>query len=58
MENIEDADISIGYHCGYISPIPYMELNKQIDENIMKSYIEAISNELIDWENIKNNERR
>ena len=53
LENIKDADISIGYHCGYISPIPYMELNKQIDENIMKSYIEAISNELIDWENIK-----
>lgn len=52
---IQDADISIGYHCGYISPIPYVELNQEIDESIFKKYIEAISNDIIDWENIKKN---
>lgn len=51
--SIQDADISIGYHCGYISPIPYVELNQEIDESIFKKYIEAISNDIIDWENIK-----
>ena len=53
LENIEDAEVSVGYHCGYISPIPYMELDEEIEENVFKSYIEAISNELIEWDNIK-----
>ena len=53
LEIIEDADVSIGYHCGYISPIPYLELNEEIDENIFKRYIEAVSNEIVDWDSIK-----
>ena len=53
LENIEDAEVSVGYHCGYISPIPYVELDEEIEENVFKSYIEAISNELIEWDNIK-----
>ncbi len=53
LTSIQDAEISIGYHCGYISPIPYVELNQEIEENIFKKYIEAISNDIIDWENIK-----
>lgn len=54
LETIQDADVSIGYHCGYISPIPYFELNEEIDEVVLKSYIEAVSNELVDWKTIKN----
>lgn len=53
LENIKNADVSVGYHCGYISPIPYMELDEEIEEKIFKSYIEAISNELVEWDNIK-----
>lgn len=53
IQAIQEADISIGYHCGYISPIPYVELNQEINEEIFKKYIEAISNDIIDWENIK-----
>ncbi len=52
IENMENADVTIGYHCGYISPIPYIKLkNKQ--EEAFKQYIEAISNEIITWESIK-----
>ena len=29
LEHIDDADITIGYHCGYISPIPYVELRNK-----------------------------
>ncbi len=53
LKYIENADITIGYHCGYISPIPYMELNEEVDENIFKEYIEAISNEVVSWDSIK-----
>lgn len=53
LENIEKTDVSVGFHCGYISPIPYLELNEEIDESIFKKYIQAISNEIIEWDNIK-----
>lgn len=53
LKYIQDADVTIGYHCGYISPIPYVELNEDIDENLFKEYVEAISNEVVSWESIK-----
>lgn len=52
IKYIENADITIGYHCGYISPIPYIELGEEILEEDFKKYIEAISNEVISWESI------
>ncbi len=51
---IQDADVTIGYHCGYISPIPYVELNEDVDEKLFKDYIEAISNDIISWDSIRN----
>ena len=53
LKYIEDADVTIGYHCGYISPIPYVELNEEVDEIKFKSYIEALGNDIISWDNIK-----
>ncbi len=53
LKYIKDADVTIGYHCGYISPIPYVELNEDVDEVLFKQYIEAISNDIISWESIK-----
>ena len=53
LKYIEDSDVTIGYHCGYISPIPYVELNEDVDEVLFKQYIEAISNDIISWESIK-----
>ena len=53
LKYIENADVTIGYHCGYISPIPYVELNKDIDEELFKQFIEGISNEMVSWESIK-----
>ncbi len=51
----ENANVTRGYHCGYISPIPYIECNEKVSENDIKDYIEAISNELVTWESIKEN---
>ncbi len=53
LEHINEADITIGYHCGYISPIPYVELGEEISEEDFKDYIEAISNEIVSWESVK-----
>ncbi len=53
LKYIEDSDVTIGYHCGYISPIPYVELNEDIDEEKFKCYIEALGNDIISWDSIK-----
>ena len=39
LKYIENADVTIGYHCGYISPIPYVELDEDVDERKFKCYI-------------------
>ena len=48
----EHADGTIGYHCGYISPIPYIDYSEKFNEQDMKDFIEAISNDIISWKSI------
>ena len=48
-----DADVTIGYHCGYISPIPYMEFKNEEEEEKISNFIEAIGNELVSWKSVK-----
>ncbi|MGE5422286.1 MAG: hypothetical protein ACM3QW_03400 [Ignavibacteriales bacterium] len=54
LKYIGEADITHGHHCGYISPIPYVEFNKVMKEEDFKSFIEAISNDIINWDNTMN----
>ncbi len=49
-----DADITHGHHCGYISPIPFIRFNDVLTEKDFKQFIQAISNDIITWEKIKN----
>jgi hypothetical protein len=53
MKHIEGADITHGYHCGYVSPIPYMEFNETMTGEDFKAFIQAISNDIISWESIE-----
>jgi len=53
LKYINDADITHGHHCGYISPIPYMEFNDTMTEGDFRSFIEAISNDIINWDTLK-----
>lgn len=50
-----DADITHGHHCGYISPIPYIEFNDIVTEDDFRLFIEAISNEIVSWDIVKKN---
>lgn len=52
LQYIQDADITHGNHCGYISPIPYMKFNDTLPESDFRSFIEAISNDIITWDNV------
>jgi len=53
LKYISQADITHGHHCGYISPIPYMEFNDALTEEDFRSFIEAISNDIVNWDTLK-----
>ena len=53
LKYIPQADITHGHHCGYISPIPYMEFNDTMTETDFRSFIEAISNDIVNWDKLK-----
>ncbi len=53
LKYIKDADITHGHHCGYISPIPYIDFDETMTEAVFRSFIEAISNDIISWDKLK-----
>jgi len=52
LSHIQDADITNGLHCGYISPIPYISFDDRMSEQDFRLFIEAISNDIVNWDNI------
>ena len=53
INNIKYADMTHGHHCGYISPIPQLDFNEKLSEDEFRIFIEAISNDIINWDSIK-----
>ncbi len=53
LQHIKNAYISYGYHCGYVSPIPHIEFSDKLTEESFRLFIEAISNDIVNWGNIK-----
>ncbi len=54
LKYIENADITHGHHCGYISPIPFIRFNHLLSEDDFSEFIDAISNDIISWTKIRN----
>lgn len=53
LRYIRNADITNGVHCGYISPIPHINFNDTLRESDFRMFIEAISNDIINWDNMR-----
>ena len=53
ISNIKHADMTHGHHCGYISPIPHLDFNDKLSEDEFRIFIESISNDIINWDSIK-----
>lgn len=53
ISNIEHADMTHGHHCGYISPIPQLDFNDKLSEDDFRIFIESISNDIVNWDSIK-----
>ncbi len=53
LREIKKADYTNGYHCGYISPVPQIVFSPPLTEEVFREFIEAISNDIINWDSIK-----
>lgn len=53
LDNLKKADITNGHHCGYISPIPCVTFGKELSQADFKTFIEAISNDILEWEKLR-----
>lgn len=53
INNIKYSDMTHGHHCGYISPIPHLDFNDKLSEDEFRIFIESISNDIINWDSVK-----
>lgn len=53
LKFLPDADLTNGYHCGYISPVPYIEFNHTLTERDFRLFIEALSNDVLNWDSMR-----
>jgi len=58
IRGMQNADITMGYRCGVMSPIPYFEYNEEIRKIDVKNYIDAISNEAVSWEKVEDSRNK
>lgn len=53
IKNMEKADVTMGYRCGMMNPIPYIQYTDEIKEEDYKNFIDGLENEVISWEKIQ-----
>ncbi|MDR2391678.1 MAG: hypothetical protein LBE84_08385 [Planctomycetota bacterium] len=53
LKYLAEADITNGYHCGYISPVPYIDFLETFSEDDFRLFIKAISNDILEWDTIR-----
>ena len=58
LKGIENSDITCGYRCGVMSPIPYIKYNNEFKEDEYKLFIEGISNEVISWDRVQKTRKK
>ena len=49
---LQFADITNGYHCGYISPMPSIEFDAIVDEPTFKNFVESMSSDVLSWDSV------
>lgn len=53
LKHGDDADITHGRHCGYVSPIPKIRFDSVLTEEDFRDFIDAASNDIVSWASVK-----
>ncbi|MGI6118536.1 MAG: hypothetical protein ACOYBC_09150 [Bilifractor sp.] len=51
---LRDADVTNGFHCGYLSPIPCFRFDSEAERTAFRELIEAVSNDAVNWPRVSN----
>jgi hypothetical protein len=51
---LREADVTNGYHCGYLSPIPCFHFDNGEERTAFRELIEAVSNDAVNWPAVNN----
>lgn len=52
LAGLEVSDITNGYHCGYVSPIPDVVFDDVLGVGDFRLFVEAVSNDIVTWKSI------
>lgn len=52
LAGLEVSDITNGYHCGYVSPIPDVVFDDVLGVGDFRLFVEAVSNDILNWKSI------
>lgn len=55
LKYIENADITFGYRCGMINPLPYVQFNDTLTKDVYKDFVEALENDAVSWDRVQFN---
>ena len=50
IKHIDKAEVTMGYRCGFMNPLPHIEYNDEITEEDYKKFIDGLENEVMNWE--------
>ncbi len=53
VKYLQFSDITNGYHCGYVSPLPALEFDGIVDEPVFRSFVGALSSDVLKWDDLK-----
>ncbi len=52
LAGLEVGDVTNGYHCGYVSPIPDVVFDDVLGVGDFRLFVEAVSNDIVTWKSI------
>ncbi|HVJ49709.1 hypothetical protein [Desulfitobacterium sp.] len=58
LNYLDQADITHGHHCGYISPIPVFDVNDSETKDGMNNFLRAVSNDIVSVEAVAGRQER
>lgn len=47
---LDSFDVTNGYHCGYVSPIPHMDFTDGFTQDDFRVFADAVSNDILNWD--------
>lgn len=52
IKYLQFSDLTNGYHCGYVSPMPSLDLDGILDGETFRRFVSAMSSDVLKWDQV------